>query len=45
MSKKSKLIPSKRCKFFGLIFDSQKMSVELSKKKQDKVVKFLNIKR
>lgn len=30
---KSKLIPSKRCKFLGLIFDSQKMSVELPKEK------------
>ena len=35
---KSQVIPSTRQKFLGLIYDSQKMSVELPEGKRDKVL-------
>lgn len=37
--KKSKLIPSTRCKFLGFIYDSVKMTVELPNNKRDHVLR------
>lgn len=38
---KSKLLPSTRCKFLGLIYDSNKLTVELPSDKKEKVIKLI----
>lgn len=40
--KKSLMVPTQRCKYLGLIFDSKKMSIELPKEKVDRTVLLLN---
>ena len=40
--KKSVMVPSQRCKYLGLIFDSKKMSVELTKEKIHQTVDLVN---
>lgn len=39
---KSEIVPSKRCKFLGIIIDSEKMILELPLEKKVKIVKLVN---
>ncbi|KAL7306209.1 hypothetical protein TKK_0001650 [Trichogramma kaykai] len=42
-NKKSKLIPSLRCKYLGFIYDSQNMTIELPEEKVEKIKKIINL--
>lgn len=40
--KKSLTVPTQRCKYLGLIFDSKKMSIELPEDKIERTIELLN---